>query len=89
MNQEPNELSVIAENITKYFQDFILFEKVDVKGGNIHPLYKYLTEKKSGWLGKSIKWNFTKFLIDKEGNVDKRYGPGQSIPIKTIESLLI
>ena len=52
-----------------------MFEKIDVNGDNAHPLYKYLTEQSKGVLGNKIKWNFTKFLIDSEGNVIKRYAP--------------
>lgn len=52
---------------------FPLFEKIDVKGKNIHPLYRYLTEESSQ--KGSIKWNFSKFLIDKNGNVIDRFAP--------------
>jgi len=55
---------------------FPLFAKIDVKGPKAHPLYKYLIQEKPGFLGlKDIKWNFTKFLVDKNGKVVKRYGP--------------
>lgn len=55
---------------------FPLFAKVDVKGPTAHPLYQYLIAEKSGFLGlKDIKWNFTKFLVDKNGKVVKRYAP--------------
>jgi glutathione peroxidase len=52
-----------------------MFSKVDVNGENAHPLYKYLKKEKSGIFGSGIKWNFTKFLIDKNGNPVKRYAP--------------
>lgn len=52
---------------------FEIFQKIDVKGENQHPLYEYLTNEKAGLLGKEIKWNFTKFLIDRQGNVVKRF----------------
>lgn len=52
-----------------------MFQKIDVKGPNQHPLYKFLTNEKKGLLGNDIKWNFTKFLIDREGNVVKRFAP--------------
>jgi len=59
-----------------YGVEFQMFEKVDVKGENIHPIYEYLTGQKAGLLGsKEIKWNFTKFLVDKNGNVIKRFSP--------------
>ncbi|WNC70678.1 glutathione peroxidase [Thalassotalea psychrophila] len=54
---------------------FDLFSKVDVNGENADPLYDYLTEQAKGLLGsKSIKWNFTKFLVNREGKVIKRFG---------------
>jgi glutathione peroxidase len=54
---------------------FPLFEKINVNGENAHPLYQFLKKEATGFLGtKSIKWNFTKFLIDRDGNVIKRYG---------------
>jgi glutathione peroxidase len=46
-----------------------------VNGDDAHPLYKFLKKEKGGTLFKGIKWNFTKFLVDKEGHVVKRYGP--------------
>ncbi len=52
---------------------FEIFQKIDVKGDNQHPLYKFLVNEKKGLLGSEIKWNFTKFLIDREGNVVKRF----------------
>ena len=48
--------------------------QVRVNGPDTHPVYKFLKSKKNGFLGSSIKWNFTKFLVDKEGRVIKRYG---------------
>ena len=58
-----------------YGVTFDVFEKVDVNGENTHPVFKYLKEQTGGILGKSIKWNFTKFLVDKNGNVIDRYAP--------------
>ena len=58
-----------------YGVTFEVFEKIDVNGENAHPLFKFLKDQTGGILGKSIKWNFTKFLIDKEGNVIGRYSP--------------
>ncbi len=55
---------------------FPLFAKIDVNGSEAHPLYRYLTDAKPGLLGiKAIKWNFTKFLVDKKGQVVERYAP--------------
>ncbi|MDK2562546.1 glutathione peroxidase [Romboutsia sedimentorum] len=73
-----------------YGVTFNMFEKIDVNGENAHPLYKYLKEQSKSILGKEIKWNFTKFLIDDNGNVIKRYAPTVSpLKIKSdIEELL-
>lgn len=70
-----------------YGVTFPIFAKVDVKGGNADPLFKYLASSEKGLLTEGIKWNFTKFLVDKEGNVVKRYAP-QTSPKKIEEDLL-
>ena len=57
----------------KYKTQFDQFAKIDVNGKNGHPLYKFLKSKKGGFLGSNIKWNFAKFLVDREGNVIARY----------------
>lgn len=59
----------------KYKTTFQTFAKIDVNGKNTDPLYVYLKQQEKGFLGEAIKWNFTKFLIDKEGNVIERYAP--------------
>ncbi len=51
-----------------------MFAKIDVNGSKAHPLYKWLRAEKGGRLGSAIKWNFTKFLVGRDGNVIKRYG---------------
>ena len=70
---------------------FSTLGKIDVNGENADPLYKYLKENSKGILGDTIKWNFTKFLIDKEGNVIDRYAPitNPSKIAGTIEKLLV
>ena len=75
--QEPGDAAQIGAFCEKNFGvTFPMFEKVDVNGPNAHPLYRYLTSERRGLFGtKAIKWNFTKFLVDREGNVVKRYGP--------------
>lgn len=74
-----------------YDVQFDMFAKIDVNGDDADPLYKFLKNEKSGFLWtESIKWNFTKFLIDREGNVVERYGSStkpESIK-KDIEALL-
>ena len=67
-----------------------MFAKIDVNGSHAHPLYQYLKKAKSGLLGPSIKWNFTKFLVDRSGKVVARHAPTttpQAIR-KEIEALL-
>jgi glutathione peroxidase len=74
-NQEPGNEKEIAEGcLINYGVSFPMFSKVDVNGAEAHPLFTYLKEKNKGFLGSTkIKWNFTKFLVDKEGNPYKRY----------------
>lgn len=77
MSQEPgNEDDIKNFCRLNYGVSFDMFKKIDVNGGNAHPLYQYLVEKLPGLMGlKGIKWNFTKFLIDRHGNPVKRYAP--------------
>ena len=66
---------------------FPIFRKVRVNGKDAHPLFKYLRENAPGMMGsKSIKWNFTKFLIDREGNITHRYAP-QTKPFEMEEDI--
>ena len=76
-NQEPGSNNEIEEFCTlNYGVTFPMFSKVDVNGGSADPLFKFLTSNKKGLLGSSkIKWNFTKFLVDKDGNPVKRFAP--------------
>lgn len=60
-----------------------MFSKIKVNGNDAHPLWNYLKSKQGGTLGNFIKWNFTKFLVDKEGNPISRYSP-QTNPIVSI-----
>ncbi|SES97681.1 glutathione peroxidase [Oceanobacillus limi] len=75
-NQDPGsneEISTFCQR--NYGVTFPMFHKIDVKGDTKHPLFAYLTNEAKGLLSKEIKWNFTKFLIDKNGNVVNRYAP--------------
>ncbi|NME84322.1 glutathione peroxidase [Clostridium sp. SM-530-WT-3G] len=75
-HQDPGTNKEISEFcLINYGVSFTMFEKIDVNGENAHPLFKYLKENTKGMLGSEIKWNFTKFLIDKEGNVVDRFAP--------------
>lgn len=69
-----------------YGVTFPMFAKIDVKGQNADPLFKHLTSQE-GLLTEEVEWNFTKFLVDQEGNVVKRYAP-QTSPRKIEEDLL-
>lgn len=74
-NQEPGTAAEISSFCKlNYDVTFPMFDKIEVNGPNAHPLYKYLKEALPGTLGNEIKWNFTKFLIDRHGNPVKRYG---------------
>lgn len=91
-HQEPGNDGEIEQFCSLNFNvNFPLFKKSDVNGENTSPLYEYLKTAAPGLLGsKSIKWNFTKFLINRKGEVVKRYAPNtkpESIA-KDIESLL-
>jgi len=75
-NQEPGSNEEIAQFCKLNFGvTFPLYSKIDVNGPETHPLYKYLKKKKPGLLGGNIKWNFTKFLINSQGEPVKRYAP--------------
>jgi glutathione peroxidase len=76
-NQEPGDAEAIGGFCQlNYGVSFPMFAKVDVNGDDAHPLYKYLKAEKPGLLGlQGIKWNFTKFLVDKTGTVVERYAP--------------
>lgn len=75
-HQAPGTEEEIQEFCTlKYKTTFPLFEKIEVNGKNADPLFDFLKKQKGGFLGKDIKWNFTKFLISRDGNVVERYAP--------------
>ncbi len=76
-NQEPGDNNAISNFCQRnYGVDFPMFDKIEVNGKNSHPLFKYLTKKAPGVLGsQDIKWNFTKFLVNRKGKVVKRYAP--------------
>ena len=74
--QEPGSASDIREFCDGHYGiSFPMFAKIDVNGRHAHPLYRHLKSAKRGFLGReAIAWNFTKFLVDKNGQVVKRYG---------------
>jgi len=74
--QEPGDARQIEQFCaSQYDVTFPLFAKIDVNGSKAHPLYSYLKSEKTGLLGSSIKWNFTKFLVDRSGKVTGRFAP--------------
>jgi glutathione peroxidase len=76
MGQEPGTNEEVEQFCElNYGVTFPLFAKIDVKGSNAHPLFQYLTKHAPGFLSKEVKWNFTKFLVNKKGDVVKRYAP--------------
>ena len=90
-SQEPGDAEQIEQFCaSNYAVTFPMFAKIDVNGDGAHPLYRYLKGEKSGLLGSSIKWNFTKFLVDRAGKVVARHAPTakpESLK-KEIEALL-
>jgi glutathione peroxidase len=90
--QEPGDAAEIANFCSLTYQvSFPMFAKVEVNGEGTHPLYRFLKEAKPGLLGtEAIKWNFTKFLVDRNGSVVERYAPASKPEelTKAIESLL-
>ena len=74
--QEPGDARQIEQFCsTTYDVTFPMFSKIDVNGSRAHPLYAYLKSEKTGLLGSGIKWNFTKFLVDRKGKVAGRFAP--------------
>ena len=90
--QEPGDAEEIKNFCSlKYDVTFPMFAKVDVNGANTHPLFEFLKKRLPGLLGsQAVKWNFTKFLIDREGDPVARYAPQESPDSlrKDIEKLL-
>lgn len=75
-NQEPGDEQSIANGcVLDYKVSFPMFSKIEVNGDNAHPIYKYLKSELSSIFGPAIKWNFTKFLLDKDGKPLKRFSP--------------
>ncbi|MGC2777914.1 MAG: glutathione peroxidase [Bradyrhizobium sp.] len=89
--QEPGTAEEIGAFCAgKYDVTFPLFAKIDVNGADAHPLYRFLKGEKTGLLGSAIKWNFTKFLVDRTGHVVSRHAPTTTPEAlrKEIEALL-
>lgn len=80
LNQEFDEMEKVQEFAKNYSENFIIMDAVNVKGHNIHPLFKYLTEHLKGFITNEIKWNFTYFLVGRNGELVRRYGPTERLP---------
>ena len=91
-HQEPGSHEEIGAFCQRnYGVSFPMAAKIEVNGAGAHPLWRYLKEEKRGFLGmKAIKWNFTKFLVDRQGNVVKRFAPTTKpeAMVEAIERLL-
>jgi glutathione peroxidase len=90
-HQEPGSDVEIAAFCDRSFGvTFPIFAKIEVNGRNAHPLYGWLKSQKGGLLGDSIKWNFTKFLVDRAGEVRERYAPTTkpAALVRDVEALL-
>ena len=84
-HQEFDDNAEIAEFCSlNYGVSFPMFARIDVNGGTAHPLYTWLRTEKGGILGDAIKWNFTKFLLNRKGEVVRRYAP--TVPPAEIEA---
>lgn len=84
-SQEPGTNEEIMAFVGKYGVQFDMFDKIDVNGNHAHPLYEYLKSKQGGTLGNFIKWNFTKFVINKEGQPIARFAPTDDPIPKVLE----
>ncbi|MGL6057714.1 MAG: glutathione peroxidase [Culicoidibacterales bacterium] len=87
MKQEFNDNAEIHEFCQlNYGVTFPMFQKIKVNGKDAHPLYQHLKAAQKGLFGSEIKWNFTKFLVDRDGNVVKRFSP-ETEPMEIVEDL--
>ncbi|CAI0476310.1 unnamed protein product, partial [Linum tenue] len=78
-SQEPgNNEQIVEFACTRFKAEYPIFDKVEVNGKEAAPIYKFLKSSKGGLFGDGIKWNFTKFLVNKEGEVVERYAPTTS-----------
>lgn len=82
--QEPGSAQDIKDFVAKFDVKFDMFEKIDVNGKNEHPLFTYLKHEQSGFMINAIKWNFSKFVINKEGKPVARFSPTDD-PIPKVE----
>ena len=87
-NQDPgSKEEILSFCQLNYGVTFPMFDKIDVNGENTHPVFAFLKQHTTSFAGKSIKWNFTKFLIDKNGTPIKRYAP-QIDPLRMEQDII-
>lgn len=79
LKQEFEEMEEIKKFIKDYSDDFMLMDMVNVIGNDIHPLFRYLKDNLQGFITNDIKWNFTYFLIGRNGELLRRYGPTERV----------
>lgn len=79
LNQEYGDIQEVKRFASSYHENFVLMNMTNVRGKNIHPLFQYLTDNLHGRFTNSVKWNFTYFLIGRDGTPLKRYGPTDHI----------
>ncbi|XP_072399706.1 uncharacterized protein [Diabrotica undecimpunctata] len=85
-NEEPGDNATICQFVQSKNVKFDVFQKINVNGDDAHPLWNYLKFKQGGTLGDFIKWNFTKFIVDKNGQPVERHGPSTN-PKDLVKSL--
>lgn len=91
-NQEKGSNEEVCSILqTKYKASYLITEKIEVNGENTHPVYQFLKQEIKGFISNNIKWNFTKFLVDSNGQVVERFAPTTSIQKveEQIEKLLL
>lgn len=79
LSQEFGDIQKVKEFADRYHKSFVLMDMTEVRGKNIHPLFQYLIDNLHGRLTNSIKWNFTYFLVGRDGTPLRRYGPTEHI----------
>lgn len=79
LNQEYEQMEKVKDFANRFSERFMLMDEISVKGSNIHPLFKFLSENLKGFLTNDIKWNFTYFLIGRNGELVRRYGPTERL----------
>lgn len=85
--QEYEDISEIKTKIEKVCKKFTIFEITTISGEEINPLFNFLVKNSKGFFNNKIKWNFTKFLINRKGDIVKRISPTSKVSVEDIESI--